>query len=136
MKNKLPLVVLLLLQVIAFLIYPLSYFQRAPQAAVMPVALLVLFGLAVVGINTGTLSMEGTRSLLVFIQGINLVTRVMTLFPNLKTAAGNWSWGLLIAQVIGMALSWYTMVAMEHRSLHALRFRRSPSPQQTEPTTN
>jgi hypothetical protein len=123
-RIRLPLVVLLALQVIAYLIYPPAYFLSAPQAAVMPAALMVLFILAIVGINTATLSMEGTRSLLIFIQGINLVIRLMSLFPNLMTRDGSWAWGLLITQGLGIALSWYTMVAMEHRSLEALRFRR------------
>jgi predicted ABC-type exoprotein transport system permease subunit len=123
-RIRLPLVVLLALQVIACLIYPPAYFLRAPQAAVMPAALMVLFILAIVGINTGTLSMEGTRSLLIFIQGINLVIRLMSLFPNLISRDGSWAWGLLITQIIALALSWYTMVAMEHRSLEPLRFRR------------
>jgi len=35
------------------------------------------------------------------------------LFPNLKNAAGNWDWLLLIFQIIAMALSWYTMTRME-----------------------
>jgi hypothetical protein len=122
-RVKLPLVVLMALQVVAFLIYPLSYLQREPQAAVMPPALLLLYILAIVGINTGTLSMDGTRSLLIFLQGINLVIRLMSLFPNLTARDGSWSWDLLIAQIIGLVLSWYLMVALENRSLEALRFR-------------
>jgi hypothetical protein len=132
-RIKLPLGVLLALQVLAFLIYPLSYLQREPQAAVMPPALLLLFVLAIVGLNTRTLSMEGTRSLLIFIQGINLVIRLMSLFPNLTTRDGTWLWGLLLAQIVGLALSWYSMIALETRSLEALRFRQPPrTPQQAE----
>lgn len=129
-KVKLPLAALMVLQIIAFLIYPLSYFQRAPQSAVFPPALFILFALAIVGLNTDTLSMEGTRSLLIFVQGINLVIRLMTLFPNLKLPDGTWSWGLLITQLLGMGLSWYTMISMERISLEPLRFRHAPPSQQ------
>ncbi|MGC9468618.1 MAG: hypothetical protein ACP5HS_08500 [Anaerolineae bacterium] len=124
MRNaKIPLVILMALQIVAFLIYPPGYLQRAPQAAVMPPALLVLFVLAIVGINTGTLSTEGTRSLLIFIQGVNVVVRLMSLFPGLRTPEGSWAWALLATQIIGLGLSWYAMVILEHRSLSDLRFR-------------
>ncbi len=129
-RIKLPLGVLMALQVLALLIYPLSYIQREPQAAVMPPALVLFFILAIVGLNTHTLSMDGARSLLIFIQGVNLVTRLMSLLPNLMARDGSWVWGLLIAQVVGMALSWYTMIAMERRSLEGLRFRQTPAPSQ------
>ena len=118
-KTKLPLTALLVLQVVAFVIYPPAYFQRAPQAAVLPPALLLLFVGALVALNSDALSPENARNSLVFIQGINIVVRLMTLFPNLKTPAGNWAWALLVAQIVGMALSWYTMVAMDDYSLRA-----------------
>ncbi len=124
-KRKLPMIALLILQVIAVLLYPPAYFQRSPQAAVMPPALLILFVLALVGINTGTLSLEGGRSLLGFVQGINVVVRVMTLFPNLRTPGGDWAWGLLATQIISTGVSWYTMVAMENQSLQALRLKQA-----------
>jgi ABC-type Fe3+-siderophore transport system permease subunit len=126
-KPKLPMVALLVIQVVAFLIYPLSYFQRAPQAAVLPPALFLLFVLALVGVNTGTLSTEGGRNLLIFLQGLNTTVRIMTLLPNLKTADGSWAWTLLVMQIIGMALSWYAMGEMEKRPLSELRFKKTES---------
>ncbi len=123
-KFRVPTAALLVLQVLAFIIYPLTYFQRAPQAAVLPPALFLLFVLALVGVNTGTLSLDGTRSLLIFVQGINVVVRVMALFPNLKASDGRWDWALLIAQLIGSALSWYLMVALENRPLQDLKLQR------------
>ncbi|MCU0521364.1 MAG: hypothetical protein MUF84_11810 [Anaerolineae bacterium] len=126
MRNvKLPIAVLLALQVLAVILYPLSYFRLAPQAAVLPPALLFLLALAVVGLNTNVLSIAGTRNLLIFVQGLNTVVRLMTLLPNLKTPAGEWAWGLMVAQVIAMGLSWYSMGALEHRPLNELRFRKT-----------
>jgi hypothetical protein len=116
-RNGLPLTALLVLQVVAFALYPPAYFQRAPQAAVLPPALLILFIAALVGLNSEALSPENTRSSLVFIQGINIVVRMMTLFPNLRTPEGDWAWALLVTQVIGIGLSWYMMMAMEKVSL-------------------
>lgn len=126
-NQKLPIVVLLVLQVVAVLIYPPAYFQQAPQAAVMPPTLLILLVLALLGMNTGTLSITGGRSLLIFVQGINIVVRLMTLFPNLRTPTGGWAWMLLATQVLGLAISWYTMLQMEHRSLQSLKMQHTRS---------
>lgn len=120
---KSSIMLLLALQVVAILIYPPAYFQRAPQSLVMPPALFILAVLALGGTNTGTLSLENGRSSLVFIQGINIVVRLITLFPNLRTPAGTWAWGLLICQVVGIGLSWYTMLQMDKLPLQALRFK-------------
>jgi len=111
------------LQVVAFLLYPPSYLIGASQAIVMPLALLVLFLLAIVGLNTRTLTPEGTRNLLIFVQGVNMVVRIMTVFPNLSGPAGNWAWGLLATQLVGLALSWFAMLELEHHSLRELDFR-------------
>ena len=125
-RVKLPLAALLVLQVIAVIVYPPAFFQRAPQAVVLPPALLLLFVLAIVGLNTRSLSAEGARTLLIFVQGLNILMRLITLLPNLKTSAGNWAWGLLIAQLIGMGLSWFTMLALERHTLEGLRLNRAP----------
>ena len=107
------LILLLVLQVIAIIIYPLSFFRQAPQAAVLPPALLILFLVALFAMNSGGLLPIAGRNSLGFIQGINLVVRVMTFLPNLKTAEANWNWMLLITQVVGMGLSWYALTQME-----------------------
>ena len=122
-KSRIPLVALLVLQALAFLIYPPSFFQQAPQAAVLPPALLVLFILALIGLNTGTLSLFGGRNLLIFVQGVNTVVRLMTIFPNLKTPSGDMAWALLICQVLGLALSWWAMAEMERRPLQSLTLK-------------
>jgi hypothetical protein len=121
-KGKSSITILLALQIVAILLYPPAYFQRSPQAIVMPPALFILAVLALIGANTGALSLENGRSSLVFIQGINIVVRLMTLFPNLRTTTGTWAWGLLICNLIGIGLSWYTMIQMDKIRLQALKF--------------
>ena len=118
---KSPMIQLLVLQVIALLLYPLSFLDQAPQAAVLPPTLLILMVVAIVTSNMGSLSLEAGRASLIFIQGVNIVVRMMIFFPNLKTPAGDWAWSLLITQVISIGLSWYTMVAIEQRPLRELR---------------
>jgi hypothetical protein len=105
------LIVLLVLQAIAIVIYPFSYFRQAPQAAVLPPALFVLFLVALFAMNSGGLSPVAGRSSLGFIQGINIVVRLLTFLPNLK--GEGWNWMLLIAQAVGMGISWYALTQME-----------------------
>jgi cytochrome bd-type quinol oxidase subunit 1 len=114
-NQRTQLIVLLVLQAVAVIIYPPAFFETAPQAAVLPPALFVLFVIAIVAMNSGWFSSEAGRNSLIFVQGINIVVRLMMLFPNLKNAAGNWDWLLLICQIIAIALSWYTITQMEKR---------------------
>ena len=134
--KKLRLAALLIIQVVAFIIYPPAYFQRAPQAAVLPPSLLVLFVAALIGLNSGALSPENSRNSLVFIQGINVVVRMMTLFPNLRTPEGNWAWALLITQIIGIALSWYAMVVLEDTSMQGLLTKKAGHDKAQKAQTN
>ena len=123
--TKLPFAVLVILQVVALLIYAPAFIAASPQALVMPVSLLFLLVLAFVGINTGTLTLESGRNLLVFLQGVNILVRMMSLFPNLRTAGDDWAWGLLITQLVGIGLAWYTITAIEKLPLQRLRFRQA-----------
>jgi len=121
-NQRTQLIVLLVLQVVAVVLFPLAFFRQALQAAVLPPALLILFALALVAMNNGWMTAIAGRSSLIFVQGINIVVRLMMLFPNLKNAAGNWDWLLLIFQIGAMALSWYTMTQMEKRLPNDLLF--------------
>jgi hypothetical protein len=124
-RVKLPLAVLMVLQVLAVILYPPDFFRRAPQAIVLPPALLLFFVLGIVGLNTRSLSAAATKTLLIFVQGLNILMRLIMLLPNLRTPAGNWAWGLLIAQLIGIGLSWFTMTALERHTLEGLRLSKA-----------
>ncbi len=122
-NQRTQLIVLLILQAVAVIIYPPVFFQTAPQAAVLPPALFILFVVALAAMNSGGLSPIAGRSSLAFVQGVNIVVRMMMLLPNLKNAAGNWDWLLLIVQIIAMGLSWYTMTQIEKRPPNSLLFK-------------
>jgi hypothetical protein len=122
-NQRTQLIVLLILQAVAVIIYPPVFFQTAPQAAVLPPALFILFVVALAAMNSGGLSPIAGRSSLAFVQGVNIVVRMMMLLPNLKNAAGDWDWLLLIVQMIAMGLSWYTMTQIEKRPPNSLLFK-------------
>ncbi|HQE92124.1 MAG TPA: hypothetical protein PLH19_05610 [Anaerolineae bacterium] len=122
-KQRLQLIILLVLQAVALIIYPPAFFQTAPQAAVLPPGLFILLAIAWVAMNNGWLSPEAGRSALIFIQGINIVVRLMMLLPNLKNAAGNWNGLWLGIQIAALGLSWYTITQMEKRLPVTLLFK-------------
>ena len=126
MSEKRPsFVTLLIIQLVAIFIYSPSFFQSAPQAWVLPVLVLfVPFALALLAMNTGVLTPGSGRTSLIFIQGVNIVARLMTTMPNLQDAAGNWDIALLLAQLIGMGLSWYAITQIEKIPLPELVLRR------------
>ena len=122
-KQRLSLIVLLILQVVAVTIYPPVFFDTAPQAKVLPPIFLILLLVAVAAMNTGTIPPLSGQVFLAFVQGINLVVRLMMLFPHLRNAAGDWDFALLIIQLIGIALSWYTITQMQKLSPKSLLLR-------------
>lgn len=126
MKDRLSMIGLLILQVIAVILYPPSFFRQAPQAAVLPPALLILFLLALAGMNSGVLTPIAGRVSLVFVQGLNVVMRLMTIPPNLRASEGG-NWPFLILSVISIILSWLTIVWMERRHPRTLLLRRTES---------
>lgn len=110
---------ILVLQVIALILYPPTFFTTAPQAAVLPPALLLLLVLALVGMNTGVLTPLLGRTSLTFVQGINVVVRLMMLLPNF-TASGSLHWLFLVMQLLAIGLSWFTITQIEKRPLSTL----------------
>jgi len=119
-KVRIPMIALLALQVVAVILYPLDFFRTAPQAAVLPPALLILFAAALIATNAGALSLVAGRDSLVFVQGVNAVVRVMMLFPNLKDSSGRWDLLFLMLEGLAIGISWYTMVEMAKRPLRSL----------------
>ena len=119
-RERLTLIGLLALQAIAIILYPLSFFRTDPQSAVLAPTLLLLFVLALVGMNTGALTPMAGRVSLVFVQGVNIVVRMMMLLPNMRTSAGAWYWGSIICMLIGIALSWFSIIKMEGRAPRSL----------------
>ena len=71
---KSPMIQLLVLQVIALLLYPLSFLDQAPQAAVLPPTLLILMVVAIVTSNMGSLSLEAGRASLIFFSELSTLS--------------------------------------------------------------
>jgi len=114
-RDRLILIGLLLLQIMAVILYPPAFFERAPQAIVLPPTFLILFVLALLAMNVGVLTPASGRSSLVFVQGVNIVVRLMMLFANMKAPDGQWDLPLVATLSISIALSWFAILQMEKR---------------------
>lgn len=123
-KDRLSLIGLLVLQVIAVILYPPAFFREAPQAVVLSPALLIFLFLALVGMNSGVLPPISGRVSLIFVQGLNVVMRLLMVPPHLRASSG-WNWPFLILSMVSIALSWATIVWMERRHPRTLLLRGS-----------
>jgi len=99
---------LLVVQLLALILYPPSFFANASQVIVLPPTMVILYVLALVALNTGALSPELGRSSLDFVQGINVVARLMMFFPNLNQG-GSINGVFILLQIVAIGLSWYVM---------------------------
>lgn len=124
MKDRLSMIGLLVVQAIAVILYPPDFFRQAPQAAVLPPTLLILLLLALVGMNSGVLTPVAGRVSLVFVQGLNVVMRLLTIPPHVRASEG-WNWPFLILSVLAIILSWTSIVGMERRHPRTLLLRRT-----------
>ncbi len=120
-----PIIRLLALEFLAIILYPPAFFADAPQAIVLPPALVILLIVALVVTNSGGLSLEAGRNSLNFVQGVNIVVRLMMLLPNVRAADGGaWHWAFLITNLIGIGLSWYTLTRLDKLPPNVLLLRR------------
>jgi len=114
----------LLLQVVAIFLYTPQMLLKNIQIAVLPGILFILFIAAILGLNTGVLTPLAGRNLLVFVQGLNVVMRLLMLMPNARPK-GNPGWNLtfILLTLAAVGLSWASIVIMERRPPRHLLFR-------------
>ncbi len=114
----------LLLQVVAIFLYTPQTLFKDIQITVLPLTLFILFLLAVLGLNTGVLTPLAGKNLLVFVQGLNVVMRLLMLMPNARLK-GNPGWNVpfIVLTLAAVALSWASIIIIERRPPRYLLFR-------------
>ena len=122
-RERMMMLGLFLLQIIAIALYPPTFFRESPQSAVLPPSLFLLLVLTLLGMNTGVIAPMTGRVSLVFVQGINIVVRAMMIFPNMKNSSGAWNWLFITLMLIGAAFSWLAITQMEKRPPRFLLLR-------------
>ncbi len=123
-RRNLWLAVVLLLQVVAIFLYTPQMLFKDIQITVLPLILFILFLLAILGLNTGVLTPLAGKNLLVFVQGLNVVMRLLMLMPNARPK-GNPGWNVpfIALTLAAVALSWASIIIMERRPPRYLLFR-------------
>lgn len=108
---------LILIQLVALVLYPLSFFQNFPQSSVLPSILVIINLLTLIGVYTRTINPITGRISMVFTQGVNMVMRVITLFPNLITKSNEWNGLFILLTLASIVLSWYSVVMVEKKTI-------------------
>lgn len=117
------LVSVLVLQAISLFLYPPRMFKEI-SIAVLPIGLFILFLLALLGLNTGVLNPLAGRNLLVFVQGLNIVMRLLMLMPGARSSGSSgWNVLFIVLSILAIAMSWASIVIMERRPPRYLLFR-------------
>ncbi len=114
----------ILLQIIAIFLYPPQLLLKEITVAVLPATLFILLILALLGLNTGVLTPIAGRNLLVFVNGLNIVMRLMMLLPGARPKGSpGWNISFIVLSLAAVALSWASIIIMERRPPRHLLIR-------------
>jgi hypothetical protein len=76
----------------------------------------ILLFVAVVFFLLGVMLLRGSSralTLSIFIQGLNVIIRIMMFFPHSVPSPGNFNWTFMIFSLFGLALSSYLMLRLD-----------------------
>jgi hypothetical protein len=107
-------ILILILQIVPFLLFPASSFQPTGQEWWLPVLLVIMALVADFQIIVQRTTTLGPWYLIGFAQGFNIISRLMMLFPHATVQAGtatvaNWQYIVFttIAILLSMFMLWY-----------------------------
>ena len=95
------------LPAIAPLLFPPEVIGGAWIAILLDVILFAALGFA---LTRGKLT---ALTLLIFIQGLNVIVRLMMFFPNSATADGTWLYANIITSILSIAISMYLVLRLD-----------------------
>ena len=108
-------IVILLLQIIPLVLFPLQFFSLSSQVWWLPVLLALMVLIADFQLIVRRSPIVWPWYLLGFAQGFNIISRLMMMWPNVSvtsSAGTQTNWPYLILTFIAMAMSafmlWYT----------------------------
>jgi uncharacterized membrane protein len=58
-------------------------------------------------------------TLIIFIQGLNVIIRLMMLLSNAVNASGNYDWGFIVTSVLAIVVSWLFLYRLDNQDLRA-----------------
>jgi hypothetical protein len=95
------------LPAIAPLLYPAEIIQGAWIVILLDVILFAALGFA---LTRGRLT---ALTLSIFLQGLNVIVRLMMFFPNAATSDGTWLYANIITSLLSMAISMYLVIRLD-----------------------
>lgn len=95
------------LPAIAPLLFPPEIIGGAWIAIVLDVLLFAALGFALVRGRLTALTLS------IFLQGLNVIVRLMMFFPNAATPDGSWLYANIITSVLSIAISMYLVLRLD-----------------------
>lgn len=106
-------VLFFLLPMIAPLLYPPSTLANALPIVILDVILFVILGIFLMRGSSKTLTLS------IFIQGLNVITRLMMFFPHAAFPNGAWDVAYIVTSLVAMALSMYLLLRFDQVDVRA-----------------
>ena len=104
---------LLLLQPLPLLLFPPALLADALPLIAIVVAVMWGLGWMVWRRRTWALTLS------IFIQGLNVIIRVMMLLSNAVSASGDVNLGFIVTSVLAIVLSWLFLLRLDNQDLRA-----------------
>jgi membrane-associated HD superfamily phosphohydrolase len=104
-----------ILQILPLLILPPSWINTGAIALV--VALVVVFALLGWGLMRGR---GWALTMSIFMQGMNVIVRLMMVFPNAVSKQGVWDLALIFLFLVSVAMSAWLMVRLDRPDVRSL----------------
>jgi hypothetical protein len=116
MNNLSRLLFFFVLPLIAVLSYPPEIFLENPTGIYLLVFVAAVFALLAFMLNRGS---SRALTLSIFIQGLNVIIRIMMFFPHSVPTPGNFDFTYMAFSIIGLALSSYLMLRLDRPDIRA-----------------
>jgi membrane associated rhomboid family serine protease len=116
MNNITRLLLFFVLPLVAVLSYPPDIFLSNPTGAYLLILVAVVFALLAYMLYRGS---SRALTLSIFIQGLNVIIRIMMFFPHSVSRAGTFDWTYMTFSIIGLALSSYLMLRLDRPDIRA-----------------
>jgi membrane associated rhomboid family serine protease len=115
MNNISRLLLFFVLPVIAVLSYPPAIFSGGSGTYIL-IFVVVVFALLAFLLHRGS---SRALTLSIFIQGMNVIIRIMMFFNQAVPSPGQVNWSALIFSILGLALSSYLMLRLDRPDIRA-----------------
>jgi uncharacterized membrane protein (DUF2068 family) len=114
MTNKRFLLPIILLQFIPIVLFPLETLQSGITVVGVVILLFALLGYGLWRGRTWGLYMS------IFIQGLNIIIRIMMFFPHVVSEQGVWDITYLVINIVAMSLSGWFLLRLDRPDVHSI----------------